>query len=321
MLRDRKHYVLLLKIILWAGIGWYVFRYLNNNWSRLTLVDVHVGWPGIALFVTATCVGNIALWATWSRFLYQLSGVQITARYGMRLSAIAWMSRYVPGKVWAVAGKVYYSTPTKEKTQAVIVAALLEAILVHACGLTLALCVLPYYSENHIISAPLLYFLPLVPIGLLLGIHPRFFCPVINALFRLIRRPQLDHAPRYGNMLKIMFVYTIVYLIWSLAFVALASSMMAVTIGNAPFLVAIFAISWIVGFFSLLAPAGIGVRDAILLGGLAYVHPDSPSVVLAIVIFARVLSVASDLLSLAAVLLFTCRINLGKQAEPARQAS
>jgi uncharacterized membrane protein YbhN (UPF0104 family) len=68
-----------------------------------------------------------------------------------------------------------------------------------------------------------------------------------------------------------------------LAFAALVASLYPLAAGDVPLVVAAYAAAYAAGFLALLTPAGLGVREGVLVVALAPVLPAGPALVVALV--------------------------------------
>jgi uncharacterized membrane protein YbhN (UPF0104 family) len=115
----------------------------------------------------------------------------------------------------------------------------------------------------------------------------------LAALFRrqllaLARRrlPDFDPAdltPSAGTVVLLVFGYAVYWAITGLAFAALVASMASLAAADIPLVVAAYAAAYAAGFLALLTPAGLGIREGVLVVALAPVLPAGPALVVALV--------------------------------------
>jgi len=105
-----------------------------------------------------------------------------------------------------------------------------------------------------------------------------------------------DHLPHMSTstslLLAIYYVVMWTYSGWM--FYVMALAFMPVSAASAPILVASFPGSWIVGFLAIIAPAGIGVREAAMTFMLAPVMSSSSALVLSV--WSRILMSVSEVI-------------------------
>jgi uncharacterized membrane protein YbhN (UPF0104 family) len=76
--------------------------------------------------------------------------------------------------------------------------------------------------------------------------------------------------------------YALYWAVTGLAFAALVASLYPLAPGDVPVVVAAFAAAYAAGFLALLTPAGLGVREGVLVVALASVLPAGPALVVAL---------------------------------------
>lgn len=123
----------------------------------------------------------------------------------------------------------------------------------------------------------------------------RRLAPALVARFapRFSGRPELTSLPGPLPIMRAFALYALVYLVFGVG-IALMARLLLPGVGQDPWLlVAAFALAWIIGFATPGAPAGVGVREAVMLLLLseAYAPADASATVLAI----RVATTLGDL--------------------------
>src|SRR6201999_3059803 len=123
---------------------------------------------------------------------------------------------------------------------------------------------------------------------------PRVLNPLLSLLFKLSKRPGLDQPVTLAMVAKSLGWSLLAWLangvqIWILAdkLGAPVGRTFAIALGG-------YAFAWCVGFVAIFAPAGAGIRDALLVATLAPVLTASPA--LAVAVVSRGVNTVSDLL-------------------------
>ncbi len=213
---ENKWLMRTIKILLFSLIIVFWFIYLRKNWNSLAHYNWTVNWALAILSFGIFLTGYLLLGILWSPLCFQITGLRMSPRNAFRVSAMAWMGRYVPGKIWALASKVYLSTNDKKQMVSVGTAVTVETLLFEVSGLFLAMIILPFYSKVKLMSlSAVVASGVLIASGLLL-IHPKIFCPVVNRFLKLLRQPAVDHCPRYSMMLLIMLGYMCTFFVGEL---------------------------------------------------------------------------------------------------------
>lgn len=128
----------------------------------------------------------------------------------------------------------------------------------------------------------------------------RHIVPLLITRFapKLAGRPGLATLPGPGALIRALVLYTLVYGTFGLGIVAMAGLLLpgSITMQDGWLLLAAFSLAWIIGFATPGAPAGVGVREAVMLLLLseAYAPADAGAIVLSI----RIATTLGDLVLL-----------------------
>lgn len=257
-------------------------------------------WGAVPAAMAPYLAAYAALAFAWYCLLHLL-GLRLAAPQVLGIYLTAQFAKYLPGNVGHHAGRVYLASRAGLPPFGVGLSMLLEMLLIVGCALVLSLPLAPLLARaaQRGMSA-----------GLALGIGAGILVALASAL-ALRRHPLVQSAGQHlRTVLAQLRSTSIGYLAGavalSLAGLALAGSSLLVLCGpdSAGQLVQVVALvcgAWIVGFLTPGAPAGLGVREAVLLGGLTSLF-ERQTAVEASVMF-RVVSVGADLVALACGLL------------------
>ena len=178
-------------------------------------------------------------------------------------------------------------------------------------GLALALTTLPLVAAPA--TAGYRWAFLVMPV-LLVGLHPRLLNPIADRLLRLARRPALEQPLTGRTVARAVG--------WALASWLLLGAhvwLLAVRLGGPAgrtVLLALggYAFAWCVGFLVVVAPAGAGVRDVLLVAALAPALDVPRATVVALA--SRALLTLGDLLAAGAVALPAARPAAPPAPEP-----
>ena len=275
-----------------AGAGYYTWK----HWRDMVLV-----WqlcrPSVLVAAGAvTLLGYILRGAMWSPLLRGVTGITVSPSAAFRISSISWMGRYIPGKLWAVAGKAYLSADSPEQVVSTALAAAIDTVWLLVSGLFLALiCILAGLGRNGALREYSVVVAIALPLGVI-ACHPRVYYPVANNVLRLLGKPVLPRRPSFALMATLLVTNMAAFLLWSLGIMLLLAPYMTFSFSGFCNVSLIFALAWVSGFLVLIAPAGIGVRDTILAVGLKGILGLDAGAVLLGVLGSRALTTASEFL-------------------------
>jgi hypothetical protein len=275
--------------------------------ARKVLSGTHLSWAdsrvldglpiAAGLYLAAYAVLAIA-WHCLLRSLAVNPGLRSSA--GIYLAAQ--IAKYIPGNVGQHIGRIYLSTARGLPGTKVVMAMLLEILLGLVVAALLSLPLAPMMLRYVRAASFSWTSLAVVAAGLAAiaclaayALHrKRLLVPLRNHLRDALREARGSGGAKFlAGATALIVVGTILA---GLALVALASPSVAVmTVPSIIAGVALFCASWILGFLAPGAPAGLGIREAILLGGLT--PAIGGTLALEVTILFRGLSVAADLVA------------------------
>ena len=261
-----------------------------------SLVDVALACAFLALYYLLFVLG-------WMWILWEL---RIRTSYPVALQAemASMLAKYVPGGIWTPAARVLWLRRAGGvgQTSVVVASILLEAGLSAVAGVLVLLCALPWAGD---VDAPLL---PLVALGAgIVGLlHPRVFRAVAGRAFK----PFGGAAPpalRWRTMLGLVAFYSGTWVVGGIALLFLVRAVGGdARFTDAPYLGGTAAVGAIVAVLSILAPSGLGVREASMYGLLLAIA--TPAVALGATVLNRLaITLVEAALLAAGVLLWRSR--------------
>jgi uncharacterized membrane protein YbhN (UPF0104 family) len=237
-------------------------RKLALHWTELRSQSIH--WelqPGWLLAAAAiTWAAYALLVEAWRRVVVSM-GQRLGYRDAARIAMVSNLGKYIPGKVWAIAGNALLAQQAGVDATASVAAAMVLQALALASGVTLVGVLGPAtlraYGTGYVVATVTLGVLAILGVLALTS----------GRLLRLLRSflpaaiPALTPVP-LGVMLAAFAVNLCAWAAYGLAFVCLARGLTpdaALTWSQAS---TVFTISYLVGLVALFAPGGVGPRES-----------------------------------------------------------
>jgi uncharacterized membrane protein YbhN (UPF0104 family) len=253
-----------LRVVLTIAVTYLLFRSLRISWSEIGALDTESWRPRPIPFVAsllvllAVLVYAVRLWLAMVR---SLGGPALPLGDAVRIFYLANLGRYVPGKVWQLAGLAYLAGKRGVSLPVATSSAVLGQIFslgaaatVAAVGLVLG--VGSGYPREVVPWA--LALLVLVAVGTLVPAALRLG---LRIAFRLSGKGQ--GAPEIDGWFgaRWLGLYLPVWLGYGIAFGLLWASFPALPPVFWPGAIGGFAAAYFLGYAALFAPAGVGVRE------------------------------------------------------------
>jgi hypothetical protein len=230
-----------------------------NQWSEIQSegVHFHVGWLIPAIVVLPAFYVLSALgWDLILRFLgYPIGFGRAQVAWGQPL-----LARYVPGSVLYVLGRVLLSERAGVPRRITIASIVYE----QAISATSAIIVAAYFILNHpdLQGQPLRWaVLLLIPAAIAL-LHPRIFGPLANRLLAKFGREPLPEVVPLRGVVALIAFYSLNWVVVAVGIYCVARSVTYIPFDDILLVGSAQAIGYFAALVTLVAPAGLGVRDA-----------------------------------------------------------
>lgn len=247
--------------------------------------------PVLLLAFAAQLGGLIGSLMTWRELLADL-GSRLSIADAWRINFIGQLAKYIPGSIWPVVAQTELGADRGIPRGQSAVSVLLSYAVVTVSGALVAVATLPFAEGATL--AHYFWVLFVIPIGVLL-LSPPVMNRILRFLLRVLRRQPLERGMSVRGLLRAGA--------WALLMWLSNGAMTYVLVRQLgdhhadTFLIAVgaYALAWVVGFVAIFAPAGAGVREAIMVAALT--NRTTSSVALTVALVTRGLSVVGDALT------------------------
>jgi uncharacterized membrane protein YbhN (UPF0104 family) len=290
------------RLLVAASLGYiaYLLRHADRSFRRFHVANAVSIAAGFALMLGAVwLMSNL-----WIRLVSLRIGPGTIPDHKLRqVFSRSWIARYLPGSAWAYGARVLHTDSQIARRPAFVVTLLDEVWLSMGSSVALGAGLWTWATLG---TGPGIIILVLVATAI--GAASRYVAStarVVNkpAVRRLLRRwPSFVEKLREGSelprlsasaVLVLTFGYIVVGAAGGATFLLLAKALVRIPLGQAPLLMGAYNLSVVVGMIAIFAPAGIGVREAVLAGLLS--GSVSSSTVILAALGLRGLTLVSDL--------------------------
>ena len=292
---------LLLLLAPWAFIA-YLFRDVDAALAAFRDASV-APLAGSLLLTLVVLMGTALLWVRLVGHLNREAAAPETAPL-LRAFARSWLARYLPGKVWVYGARVVHTDASVTPRRIVANSLVDEFALIVGTATALGVGLWTWSLAGPVAGLPVLLVglaavvlavsrldqLTHVALSFLGGRLPRRWKEAGQELRRAGEDPGL------GLRATVLFTggYLVNIFVGGLAFVLVVASLGDIGWDDVPLLVGGFVLAAVVGIVAVFAPAGLGVREVVLVGFLSPVVASPVAASVAVLI--RVLMVLTDVL-------------------------
>ena len=205
-------------------------------------------------------LGYVLSASLWGRIVADLGGPTLPVGASVQLFMIANLGRYVPGKVWQIAGLAALArgrgVPAATATAAAVLGQGIALGAATMVGLTALLQGGEVMRRWGMVAAVI------VSVGVVLAAIPAFFRKVASLWFRVARQ---EVPEGLGSVHGVQWVamYVLNWALYAFSFWMLVASFGypadVLPVASA------FAAAYVLGYLAIFAPAGIGVREGFLI--------------------------------------------------------
>lgn len=275
-------------------VFFFLGRALYLNWNKLDFDFGSINYLYLAfsllLFIVAL-LGYALCWNESLRFL----GHKLPARRAVKVWYWSQVARYIPGSVWSIFGRIYLGGKEQISKGKVIASIAIETSMLIISSILVFTLSLPF--SNSIIGLKTYWPYFVVGSAFFIFLYPPFFNKITDFfVHRIDKKTDFSMQLPFSEIIKLLFYYALVWVIFGLAFFFTINSFKDVGLALIPVFIGIFALSWVLGFLFVIAPGGLGAREvAITLMLLSY-FPRPIAIVAAIL--SRVIMIVAESLIL-----------------------
>ncbi|MBI4769133.1 MAG: flippase-like domain-containing protein [Chloroflexi bacterium] len=257
-------------------VGWFFARSLARLWPQIQHSIHQVNALQLVVASLLLVMGYLSL-SAGTYLTVKLAGGSLAPGAVVKAFALSQPAKYLPGSIWSLPGRVYFYqryglNPVLGGASLSweLVTMVFSAVLVSVLGAGAVL------AQSG--ALPLLILIGLAAAALaVIGLWPPLYRLARHWLGRLPRRFRPELPPEQTRFALYIFGLAVVgfctaWVLIGLAFVLLVAAIYPQPVSPAA-LVGIYAGAWVVGFVVIVAPGGIGVREAMLVQLLGLLMP------------------------------------------------
>jgi len=282
-------------LVFYVLLAGFLARYLRDtDWSALARLDVDLRYLLLALPLSLA-----------TRFAQPVAWRALIAGYGeaappyaqlTHVYALSWLGRYIPGKAAWIGAKIVFGREHGVSAATLAASSIAEAILQLSTALAVAL-LLSAFSPDAIPLGPNVELLAIAALGVMsIALVPSLFDRAMRlAASRAFHGTAAAGALRGRSLISAAATYITIHALSGIPVFLIVRAMdPGLSPSLIPELTAAVLFAGTMGTLAVFAPAGLGVREGILLVALGAFMPRDIAV--AAVVVLRLWAIAVDLL-------------------------
>jgi hypothetical protein len=286
-------------------VAGFAVRALVRNWDELRtqplVLELRPGYL-LASVLLVWAMYALLIWA-W-RFMLASWGQELNGWTAARIWTVSSLGKYLPGKVWAIAGMALMAQQAGVAAWAATGSAVVLQVLAIGTGAALVgltgAVALEAAHPGARLALGALVIASAVGVGLVL------WPPVVRRLLRMARVPaEAVMAPKPEGVIAGIVVNAVAWIGYGTSLWLLARGILPATQLGLLRAIAVFTASYLAGFLALLAPGGLGVREGLFI--LTLQQPLGIAAATALALASRLLLTITEFGAAAPFLLFSRR--------------
>jgi glycosyltransferase 2 family protein len=266
-----------------------LYGHAGTLWTEIQ----RLSWPVVLLAFVLGTGGLVCSLMVWREMLADL-GSRLSVPEAWRIYFIGGLSKYVPGSIWPVLAQAELGADRGIPRSRSALSVLLCYAVMTCTGAVVAAVTLPFAKAASV--AQYFWVLFLIPLGVV-ALSPPVLNRMLRLVLRLARQPDLLQGVSYRGLARTVAWAMAGWACNGLMIYVLMRELAGVRQGTLLVSVGAYSLSWAIGFLAVFAPAGAGVREAVM---VAVLHSQTTTAIaLTVALVSRALLIVADALTAA----------------------
>jgi hypothetical protein len=303
--KNKKYIKKLLELLIYSFVIWFIYNRLSGNFDQLREVEV-VSWYYLVLAVLLHSLHTLWNGLNW-HFMISASGENVSRTGQISVYLRSYIMRYIPGNVVGILSRGIYNKEYNIPLLKSLWGWFLENLIYLSVGFLIGSIILiqkgnALFSLLEFGNEPDILLKIAIVLVYLVTIFVLFDDRVLKRLFNKFVKPRLPVEAQdevqiidmsVKNRLLLVIRYLLSWVIYSLSYIALLAAL-DINIGMLE-AVSINAISWSLGYMSLVTPSGAGVREGVMAFLLESASGVTSGLAIIVTVVARFVFIAGEL--------------------------
>lgn len=244
-----------------------------KNWQQIITANWHLSYPNLFLliiFSVAIYPINILSWHILTKALNLNLSIATNAKIWMYSN----LSRFLPGGIWQYPSRVYLISKQNISKSVAATAIILETFFILLTG-SISVLLLIFFGELHFSNEIKIIFFTIFLVSMLAIIFSKSLVnKLVFFLSKILKKPSLSSVFIPMKLMpQVTLIFFLQFVTNGLVLYILSGSVVDLKLSQVPLFVGIFALSWLLGYVSLVAPSGLGVQEASIATLLSLMMP------------------------------------------------
>jgi|WetSurSiteA1Bulk_404760.scaffolds.fasta_scaffold00403_7 glycosyltransferase 2 family protein len=268
IIKNRERLLNILKTLISLIIVFYIVKYIISNISSLKDFKLQINYCYLTLSFIILLFYIFNQFLLWY-YITRQNNCSLTFSKSIISRAYSEFGKYVPGKVFGYA--ILFYIYSKENHSKILLSfsmffeflsSILSAALIFLFSISFTN--VHEFQRYRLVSI-------LIMAGFLIIIHPKILNYFSSWFLTLIKRNPVRLDISYVKLLKIIALYILNFLILGFAFILFIKSIYTISFSGYLYITGSIAAAGLIGLFAVFVPAGLGVREGVLVFTLSII--------------------------------------------------
>jgi hypothetical protein len=270
-----------LSLLIGGIVLYYIIRTLAGSAGQLRDYDFTFRYGWLALSFALLLISHLLLPWIWS-LLFKCFGLSVSYADSLEVLFLSYLTRYVPGRVLTVLSQVGLAGQKKIPAEVSASTAVLYQLVNFMAGVEVFFLTLLWWPKLALVSKAVAQAAALILI--FVSTRTGIVRTVVRAAIKKFKDTAAPFELTAFKVLVIQAVLLSSWLIYAGAIYCLLRSFMETDLSGGLIVTGIQAISWLVGYYTLVSPGGLGVREGVQIVMLRGFFPPALSVLIPVVL-------------------------------------
>lgn len=257
----------IIQIAILVVLAYFMAPVFSDSFRRFNPSDWKINyWLLIAslLLMQVVLYAQSAIWSTIIGFF----GKSIAYNKAFKIAYLAQLGRYLPGRIWQLFGMIYLAAKEGITKEEATVSFILSQLFATPPGLLIVVAYL-FVLET---AAKYQDYIGFAWVGvaamaafLMVFLQPHWLHACINFVTRLMRQTPVDFRLEKKVGMKVLIFYFVTWNLYGVSFYLFLLSILPGYDFSIVEIIGAWTLAYLVGYWAIVLPAGIGAREAALI--------------------------------------------------------
>jgi uncharacterized membrane protein YbhN (UPF0104 family) len=251
-----------LKVIAIVVLFSFLSYLLYKNYNSIRKYQFSINIPYLILSFILLFIATLSLPVIWY-YITKSFRCNLSLKESVSTRLISEMGKYLPGRILGYGYLLIHYTDAGFDKKRVLNCSYYELLLSTTSGFIYFTIIMLFCNYEKLNEFKFIFIL--ISLIFIIAMHPYLLQRISNIIYGLFKIDKLDYKIPYSKVIKFLFLYLLVWLIYGFAFFFFTKAFSPVQINKIVYISGAYAVSTFAGFLAFFIPAGLGAREGMLI--------------------------------------------------------